>query len=36
LQRDVFDKLTDFKRKRGLLTWEQALELLLEGVTKEQ
>jgi hypothetical protein len=36
LQRDVFDKLTDFKRKRGLLTWEQAMELLLAGVTKEQ
>ena len=36
LQRDVFDKLTDFKRKRGLLTWEQTLELLLEGVTREQ
>ena len=36
LRRDVFDKLTDFKRKRGLLTWEQALELLLEGVPEEQ
>jgi hypothetical protein len=36
LQRDVFDKLSDFKRERGLLTWEQAFELLLEGVTKEQ
>jgi len=35
LRRDVFDRLTDFKRKHGLLTWEQTLELLLDGPSKE-
>jgi hypothetical protein len=35
LRRDVFDRLSAFKRGRGLLTWEQALELLLDHSTKE-
>jgi hypothetical protein len=35
LRRDVFDRLTDFKRRHGLLTWEQTLELLLDGPSKE-
>jgi hypothetical protein len=26
---DIFDKLTEFKREHGLLTWEQVFELLL-------
>lgn len=29
LRRDVFDRLHEFKRQRGLATWEQALERLL-------
>ncbi len=29
LRRDVFDRLHEFKRERGLATWEQALERLL-------
>jgi hypothetical protein len=29
LRRDVFDRLYQYKRRRGLLTWEQALESLL-------
>jgi Family of unknown function (DUF6084) len=36
LRRDVFDRLSDFKREHGLLTWEQVLELLLEYSTKER
>ena len=35
LRRDVFDRLSAFKRHRGLLTWEQALELLLDQSTPE-
>ena len=45
VRRDVFDRLSEFKRERGLLTWEQVLELLLnlsggsvakaDGVPKE-
>ena len=35
LRRDVFDRLSAFKRDRGLLTWEQALELLLDQSTPE-
>ena len=34
VRRDVFDRLSDFKRQHGLLTWEQALELLLNQPTK--
>jgi hypothetical protein len=33
--RDVFDRLSEFKRERGLLTWEQVLELLLDCAGKE-
>jgi Family of unknown function (DUF6084) len=29
VRRDVFDQLNEFKRQHGLLTWEQAFELLL-------
>jgi hypothetical protein len=29
LRRDVFDRLHEFKRQRGLATWEQAMEQLL-------
>jgi hypothetical protein len=28
--RDVFDRLSEFKREHGLLTWEQVFELLLD------
>ena len=30
LRRDVFDRLSEFKREQGLLTWEHALESLLD------
>jgi hypothetical protein len=36
LGRDVFDKLTAFKRRHGLLTWDQTIERLLTAETKEQ
>jgi hypothetical protein len=36
LDRDVFDKLTAFKRRHGLLTWDQTIERLLTPETKEQ
>lgn len=36
LGRDVFDKLTAFKRRHGLLTWDQTIERLLAPETKEQ
>ena len=36
LGRDVFDKLTAFKRCHGLLTWDQTIERLLTPETKEQ
>ncbi len=29
LRRDVFDRLHEFKRQRGIATWEQAVEQLL-------
>src|SRR5581483_5759152 len=29
LRKDVFDRLHEFKRERGIATWEQALERLL-------
>ncbi len=32
LRRDAFDRLYQYKRRRGLPTWEQALESLLAGV----
>jgi hypothetical protein len=32
LRRDVFDRLYEYKRRRGILTWEQALEELLPDV----
>lgn len=32
LRRDVFDRLYEFKSRRGLPTWEQAVERLLEEV----
>lgn len=31
LQRDVFDKLAQYKMDRGIPTWEQAIESLLSG-----
>ncbi len=31
LRRDVFDRLAQYKRQRGLPTWEQTLESLLAG-----
>jgi uncharacterized protein DUF6084 len=30
ISRDVFDRLSEFKREQGLLTWEQVFELLLK------
>ena len=36
LDREVFDKLTAFKRRHGLLTWDQAIERLLAPETKAQ
>ena len=36
MRRDVFDRLYAFKRRNGLATWEQALELLLSGAAIEQ
>jgi hypothetical protein len=36
LRRDIFDRLSNFKREHGLLTWEQVLELLLDQSSKEQ
>jgi hypothetical protein len=36
LGRDVFDKLTTFKRRHGLLTWDQTIERLLAPETEEQ
>jgi hypothetical protein len=35
LQRDVFDRLSAYKRRLGLLTWEQAIERLLARDTEE-
>jgi hypothetical protein len=35
LQRDVFDRLSAYKRRLGLLTWEQAIERLLAHDTEE-
>jgi hypothetical protein len=35
LHRDAFDRLYEYKRRRGMATWEQALESLLEGVDEE-
>jgi hypothetical protein len=31
LRRDIFDRLSQYKMRRGLPTWEQALESLLSG-----
>ncbi len=31
LRRDIFDRLYAYKRQKGLATWEQALEFLLQG-----
>jgi Family of unknown function (DUF6084) len=46
VRRDIFDRLSEFKRERSLLTWEQVFELLLnlsrrtvaeaDGVTSEK
>jgi hypothetical protein len=36
LHRDVFDRLAAYKRRLGLLTWEQAIERLLVRDTEEQ
>jgi hypothetical protein len=30
VRRDIFDRLSEFKRQNGLLTWENVFELLLE------
>jgi hypothetical protein len=35
LRRDVFERLCDFKTGRGLPTWEQAVEQLLEAAGEE-
>jgi hypothetical protein len=35
LRRDVFDRLYQYKRRRGLPTWEQALESLLSTGDKD-
>jgi hypothetical protein len=35
LRRDAFDRLNEYKMRRGLPTWEQALESLLEVVDEE-
>lgn len=35
LQRDVFERLYDYKRRQGLPTWEQAIEQLLMEKEKE-
>ena len=35
LRRDVFDRLHEYKRERGLPTWEQALESLLSGAEEK-
>jgi hypothetical protein len=35
LRRDVFDRLYRYKRHRGLLTWEQALDALLDMTEEE-
>jgi hypothetical protein len=32
LRRDVFDRLYEYKRRRGIPTWEQALEEILPPV----
>jgi Family of unknown function (DUF6084) len=32
LRRDVFDRLSEYKRRRGIPTWEQALEEILSAV----
>jgi hypothetical protein len=34
LRRDVFDRLYEYKRRRGIPTWEQALESILSGIEK--
>lgn len=36
LRRDVFDRLHRYKMRRGLPTWEQALESLLSGVEEAE
>lgn len=35
LQRDVFDRLYEFKRERGLLNWEQTVESLIETANSQ-
>ena len=35
LRRDAFDRLHEYKMQRGLPTWEQALESLLDAVDEE-
>jgi hypothetical protein len=35
LQRDVFDQLYEFKRKRGFLNWEQTVESLIETANSQ-
>jgi hypothetical protein len=34
LRRDVFDRLYQYKRGRGMATWEQALESILPSATE--
>jgi hypothetical protein len=36
ISRDVFDRLSEFKRKHGLLTWEQVFELLLDQSARSE
>jgi hypothetical protein len=34
LRRDIFDRLYQYKRERGIPTWEQALESILPPETE--
>jgi hypothetical protein len=34
LRRDVFDRLSQYKMRRGIPTWEQALESIIPAVVK--
>jgi len=34
LQRDIFDRLYQYKRERGMPTWEQAIESILPPETE--
>ena len=36
VSRDLFDRLSEFKREHGLLTWEQVFELLLDPLRRSE